>query len=213
MNDLNKKILDEDGHLNDSGIVLYAEAMKLRQIEKLSDELQQHLIDCGYCSLRVAQLFEHIEQIDFSDWGLHPILGEAKNIDLLLGDQSDNLDIAIQKLLEESIQVPLLENLIAAQHTYRNSNSSSELRVLFPQPEQLCMNTLTFNFSQAIDKNCKLSLSNHTGRILKTELPLNITEFSIDISDINTFPFGLYYWKLMPKGGKAIVGKVFIYSK
>lgn len=210
MEDLKKKILDLDGHLNDKGVSLYAEAMKLRQVGKLPLEIQEHLQSCGFCTSKVIDLFELIEELDYSDMETHPVLGEGKNMELMLGEGEENLENILQQLLDEAVELPLFENMIESQLAYRNSQSQDALAVIHPSKEQLCLQKITFTFSKAIDKKCFISLTNNVGRKLKVELPLNVTEFTIDISDKNVFTPGLYYWKVMPQGEKALVGKVFI---
>lgn len=210
MKNLSDKILDLEGHLNEQGISLYAEAMKLRQVGKLPKEIQEHLQNCGFCTSKVIDLFELIEDLDYSDLGTHPILGEGKDVQLLFGEGEQNLEHLLQELLDEAVELPLFENMLDDQFAYRSSQSQNALQVLSPTSEQLCQNKITFNFNQPIEKKCSISLTNNEGRKLKQEIPQGLTEFTIDISDTDTFTSGLYYWKVMQKGDKPMVGKVFI---
>ena len=64
---------------------------------------------------------------------------------------------------------------------------------------------------QEIKKKCFISLTNKNGRILKEEIPMDQKEFRIVLNPNEQFPSGLYCWKIMSQGDKAIVGKVFVY--
>lgn len=211
MKDLEKDILDDEGHFNAKGLSLYAEAMKLARVDQLPNAIQEHLQACGYCSARVVHLFELIEDLDYTSLGKHPVLSDSANIDLSLGKNKDDLNTALQKLLDEAEQLPVFENLIETQFTYRNSQGKDTLQVIRPQAEQLCTSHINFVFNREIKKKCFVSLTHKNGRILKEVIPLGEKEFRIVLNPKEKFPSGLYYWKIMSQGDKAIVGKVFIY--
>lgn len=209
MKEIEKKILDENGHLNEHGIMLYADAMKLVQVEKLPEFIQEHLHNCTFCSTKVIDLFKLIEDLDYSHQ-IHPILGLSQDVDFTLDADSSHLEAVLQQLLDDAIQLPVFENLIETQFAYRNSKAKDLFQVLKPQSEQVCIRFIDFLFSQAITKKTFISLTHHNGRILKELIPIGNKEYRIDIAD--DFTPGLYYWKVMIEGEKALVGKVFIWS-
>lgn len=49
---------DQEGHLNDSGITLYVEALKLNLENQLPVELIQHLEECPYCQYEVFDFYQ-----------------------------------------------------------------------------------------------------------------------------------------------------------
>ena len=50
------RYFDADGHLNDLGISLYAEALQEQRLETLNGDMRRHVADCQICRVEVSSL-------------------------------------------------------------------------------------------------------------------------------------------------------------
>jgi WD40 repeat protein len=77
-----KQFLDEEGHLNDSGISLYVEGLRLQRTEELPRELQAHLEECAKCQYEVLDFYQLMKSEDISDLKTHPYFDRPKKLSL-----------------------------------------------------------------------------------------------------------------------------------
>lgn len=62
---------DEQGHLNDAGIVLWADAMRLQRENELPEPLQEHLELCSQCRMSVFDYYEFKKEDDIAELANH----------------------------------------------------------------------------------------------------------------------------------------------
>ncbi|MCU0443313.1 MAG: WD40 repeat domain-containing protein [Microscillaceae bacterium] len=67
-----KRFFDAEGHLNDSGITLYVEGLKLDRTKELPEELQEHLDECAHCQYEVMDFYQLMKEEDVSQLTTHP---------------------------------------------------------------------------------------------------------------------------------------------
>ncbi len=65
---------DKDGHLNEEGIMLYAEAMKLDRVDELPKEFHQAIEEHEATALRVMRLYQLIRAYKYDKLVPHPFL-------------------------------------------------------------------------------------------------------------------------------------------
>ncbi len=58
------KLFDDNSHLNEEGVALYVDAMKLDKIEQLPEPVLEHVSDCAMCMLEIEELFQLLEDAD-----------------------------------------------------------------------------------------------------------------------------------------------------
>ena len=61
-----------EGHLNDSGIALYADAIKLNKIAQLPDNFKSHVDSCTICQHQLVDFSAIMTDVDQSDIKQHP---------------------------------------------------------------------------------------------------------------------------------------------
>lgn len=62
---------DENGHLNDAGIVLWSDAMRLKREHDLPEDLQEHLELCAQCRMNVFDYYEFKKEDDIAELANH----------------------------------------------------------------------------------------------------------------------------------------------
>lgn len=68
---------NDNGHLADEALSLYAEALKLDQQEQVPEALREHLEQCSYCQEQAMALYALIAEQDYSELGPHPTFGQG----------------------------------------------------------------------------------------------------------------------------------------
>ena len=56
------KLFDENLHLNEEGIALYVDALKLNTLEQLPEPVLEHVSECAACKLNIEELFQLLEE-------------------------------------------------------------------------------------------------------------------------------------------------------
>ncbi|EAY27335.1 hypothetical protein [Microscilla marina] len=67
----NSNFFDEQGHLNDAGIMLWADAMRLQRELELPEALQEHLELCSQCRMSVFDYYEFKKEDDIAELANH----------------------------------------------------------------------------------------------------------------------------------------------
>lgn len=67
----NSHFFDENGHLNDAGIVLWSDAMRLKREHDLPEDLQEHLELCAQCRMNVFDYYEFKKEDDIAELANH----------------------------------------------------------------------------------------------------------------------------------------------
>jgi hypothetical protein len=60
------------GHLNDEGVSLYVDALKLDRVQNLPQMILSHVEDCHRCKQEITGLFSLLAEADYSNTGPHP---------------------------------------------------------------------------------------------------------------------------------------------
>jgi hypothetical protein len=68
---------NERGHLNDLGVSLYVDALKLKRMGGLPENLVRHVEECQECRREITGLYELVLGEDYSTVHTHPTLGSA----------------------------------------------------------------------------------------------------------------------------------------
>lgn len=56
------KFFDENLHLNEEGVALYVDALKLNTFEQLPEPVLVHVSECAVCKLNIEELFQLLEE-------------------------------------------------------------------------------------------------------------------------------------------------------
>lgn len=56
---------DEEGHLNDAGVVAYVQLLKQEKAHEIPEDLKQHVNNCPECQHKIVDFFELIENEEF----------------------------------------------------------------------------------------------------------------------------------------------------
>ncbi len=68
-----------DGHLNDEGVALYVDGLKLRLQTQLPAEVLVHVASCTECKAEVTELFGLMADRDYADLTSHPFFALDRN--------------------------------------------------------------------------------------------------------------------------------------
>ena len=68
----NNQYFDENGHLNDAGVTLWVDALRLQREADLPDALQEHLELCAECRVSVFEYYEFKREDDIAELANHP---------------------------------------------------------------------------------------------------------------------------------------------
>lgn len=66
---------DGEGHLNDEGVALYVDALRLDRTERLPEPLRAHVAECQKCRMNVTGLYSLLAEEVMED--SHPTLGKT----------------------------------------------------------------------------------------------------------------------------------------
>ncbi len=78
-----KSLFNNDNHLNDAGIYLYVDALKLGMIERLPAEVTLHVEDCARCKQEIFSLHVAVADQDYGPLGPHPYFDQKKTASFL----------------------------------------------------------------------------------------------------------------------------------
>jgi len=68
----NNQYFDEEGHLNDAGVTLWVDALRLKRETDLPEALQEHLELCAECRVSVFDYYEFKREDDIAELANHP---------------------------------------------------------------------------------------------------------------------------------------------
>jgi len=201
---------DEEQHLNQKAQALYVDAMKLNRLVEVPKGVYEHAQNCSYCTVQLYELYEVLEGVNYADLGKHPWLDKGLS-KLYLSDKNQDLEAILQQLINDAITIPAYEQMITTIHRNAATSGSETLKVTRPTKEQLCIDSILFQFYSNTNKKFTLILENHKGRVYKTRIAAGNTEHLVEFLPKEKFPSGLYYWKLALRGGSPMVmGKMYI---
>lgn len=58
------KLFGENLHLNEEGVALYVDALKLNTVEQLPEPVLEHVSECATCKLNIEGLFQLLEEVE-----------------------------------------------------------------------------------------------------------------------------------------------------
>ncbi|MGB1243525.1 MAG: hypothetical protein ACPG49_13440 [Chitinophagales bacterium] len=201
--------LDKEGHLNQLGQMLYADAMKVEKVSQLPVELPEHVLDCDYCNCSVRSLYNLVVDLDYPVQS-HPVLDVVEKSSFSLSEDAANLDDILNQLMEEAVLIPAYEKLMETQAAYR-SNDAIGITLKEFDSQKLYQEGIDFHFTTSENRPLTLTIENHQKRVFRQKFEAGTTHIRVDFTPKENFPAGLYYWKLVLKGKKPLVGKVFVY--
>lgn len=206
----NQTFFDEYGELNASGRMLYAEAIRLNRLDELPADIYNHVLQSPWASAEIIDLYMLLEKEDYPTESPHPFFDLSE---ISIGTDLANIDQILERLKAEAILNPTYEKVIQEQFAYRSSSAATLLKIVSPKEEQLITDSfIDFEWETNSDKNLILTLENHHRRLVKERLSAGTTSFKVQLTPKENFPSGLYYWKLALRGGKPVIGKIYIYN-
>jgi hypothetical protein len=57
------KLFDENSHLNEEGVALYVDALKIDTLEQLPEPVLEHVSECATCKINIEDLFQLLEDV------------------------------------------------------------------------------------------------------------------------------------------------------
>lgn len=72
----NNQYFDENGHLNDAGVTLWVDALRLKREADLPEALQEHLELCKDCRVSVFEYYEFKREDDIAELANHPYFAQ-----------------------------------------------------------------------------------------------------------------------------------------
>jgi hypothetical protein len=75
----------ESGHLNDEGVALFVDALKLDTVNQIPEQIRRHVEDCTECKTSITGVFSLLEKEDYGDVQNHPTFKLRKRPFMLEG--------------------------------------------------------------------------------------------------------------------------------
>ncbi|MEW6511247.1 MAG: hypothetical protein AB1428_09840 [Bacteroidota bacterium] len=69
-----KRLFTDIGHLNDEGVALFVDALKLHTVAQLPADVRDHVADCTDCKKNITGVFAVVRNEDYSLLSQHPYL-------------------------------------------------------------------------------------------------------------------------------------------
>lgn len=207
----NKTYFDEYGELNTLGRMLYAEAVHFKRLDDLPADIYNYVLQSPWTSAEIIDLYTLIEGEEYDIDSPHPFFDLSDNS---IGTDLEDIERILEQLKAEASLNLTYEKAIKEQFAFRSSATAAvPLRVKMPIAEQLITESfIDFEWETSSNKDLIFTLENHQKRLVKERLPAGTTSLRVDLLPKDKFPSGLYYWKLALRGGKPIIGKIYVYS-
>ncbi|MFK7908047.1 MAG: hypothetical protein AB8B69_23150 [Chitinophagales bacterium] len=193
-----ERIFDEDDNLNIEGRILYAEAMHLSKVADLPQKLIDYVWEDDENRLAVAELYE---LLDAKAVQKNPHVYFKKFMDTasLVSIDWNNLDAVLEDILRTALSSEHTPNRRMERRMALSLKTSNKtLRVSQPEKDAICVEQITFQFSEATPQPYRLLLQNAQGEeIEEFKVSTNKLQFQISIEDNDKYPTGLYYWTLL----------------
>jgi hypothetical protein len=62
-------------HISEQDVCLYVDALKLRKTDLLPEDIVAHVADCAACKQEVMQLYDTLQDVEYTDAESHPYFG------------------------------------------------------------------------------------------------------------------------------------------
>ncbi|MEZ4886002.1 MAG: hypothetical protein R3E32_14805 [Chitinophagales bacterium] len=193
-----ERIFDKDNRLNFEGRVLYAEAMHLSKVADLPKRLTDYVWQDDESRLAIVELYELLDAKEVQEQP-HQYFNQFIDTNLFVSIDWNNLDAELENILRTTLSSqhkpnPRMERRMAL--SLKTSNKL--LQITQPEKDAICIQQITFQFSEATSQPYRLLLQNAEGEdIEEFEVPVNSLQFQISIEDNEKYPTGLYYWTLL----------------
>jgi len=196
-----KQIFDTKGTLTTEGRILYAHAMHLSKVDDLPDELLDYVWEDDESREEIAELYELLN-IKIVQKNPHPYFSSNTDENTLVSIDWTNLDAAMERILRDALAEQSTPNrAIERKMALSFKAASAVIQLTSPKKDAVCIHTITFLFSEAIDQSYWLHLKNAKGRSKgQFEIPKGSHHFQLSIEDSDQLPTGLYYWTLLANG-------------
>ena len=214
-----RKYFENNGHLNDKGVSLYVDALRLDKINTLPAEVTGHVEECTECKKAVVQLNALMEDTAPAADETHPFFDKANTSGksryfsvyriaaavaffLLIGvlvfyvTRSPHVPDTFAENFEP---FPLYESMV--EQDFR----SYGLEILSPGAGEEMRNGVTFQWEIRYDDQLIVSILDNRGEIVQTN---TLTEDVYHFDDL--LEPGLYYWRLETEERLLYVGKFIV---
>lgn len=194
--------------LTDEGLMLYAEAIHLDKVDELPTGFYEKALTCENLEDELIDLVMFIETQDYTQLAPHPFFDTSS---VSIGTDSHDLDAILAQLVMESTPVPRYERMINKAVAFRSSNTD-KLTVVKPANEELCIDTVAFEFKTDSTKKIVLVIENEACKkvMRPTKIAAQTDTYEVDTT---TWESGLYYYKVALEGQKPMMGKFYFYTK
>ncbi len=211
--DILKRIFDEDDSLNFEGRILYAQAMHLAKVANLPKKLTDYVWEDDESRLAVSELYELLDPKAVQE-NPHVYFKQFLKTDSLVFIDWNNLDAALEDILRTTLSSQHTPNRrMERRMALSLKNSNKILEVTQPEKDAVCIQQMTFQFSEATQQPYRLLLQNAQGEdIGEFEVPADSLQFQIPIEDKEKYHTGLYYWTLLV-GKTPISNRLYICSE
>lgn len=211
--DILKRIFDGENNLNIEGRILYAQAMHLSQVANLPKRLLDYVWEDDESRLAIAELYELLD-VQKVQKTHHLYFKQFTKTDSFISIDWNNLDAALEDIIRTTLSNQHTPNRRMERRMALSLKTSNKtLRVSQPKKDAICVQQITFQFSEATLQAYRLLLQNAQGEeIGEFEVPANSSQFQISIEDNEKYPTGLYYWTILV-GKTPISSRLYICSE
>lgn len=218
-------------HLNDQGISLFVDALKLNRVKQVPDDIRAHVETCHRCRMEIMGLYGVVREQDYSDQGIHPFLGEGaadftaaekKSTGLKAGEWKFIFRIAAVIIIFIALGLyvfwgklsPGRSNKIIAENFTPSPNLENlvnesyraySVEVLSPENGRNYSRAINFRWESDYVGPFFLKILNNRENIVR-EFTVRENQFHFK----EKLPRGLYYWKLETEEELLYIGKFYV---
>ncbi|MEZ4886049.1 MAG: hypothetical protein R3E32_15040 [Chitinophagales bacterium] len=196
-----ERIFDDEGKLTKEGRIIYAHAMHLSKVDDLPEELIEYVWKEDESREDIEDLYELLIPSMVLE-NPHPFFLQTSMNPSLVSIDWTNLEAAMEDILRQALAEQTTPNRKMERKMALSFKATNlDMEVIRPKKDAVCVQSITFVFSQATAKSYWIHFKNAKGGdIEEMEVPKGSHEFQISIEDKLQFPTGLYYWTILVNG-------------
>ncbi len=192
-------IFDEAGNLTMESQILYVYALHLSKVDELPPALVEHFWENGKSRKQILDFYKVYDK-EMVEKHPHPYFSLTNPMKEVTPIDWQNLDKALEEIVRSALkeQFPLNRVLERKMVGQLKNSAATAFKVITPQKDALCIQKISFTFSQPASGDLWLHLKNAKGKVVaRFEIEKGSKQFDFSIADNEQFPSGLYYWTLL----------------
>ena len=210
MNDSYDSYFSEDNALNLKGIALYVDAMKLDKVDELPPVFHEAILEFPETYAKIVRIYKALADEVIEESGFFSNMERESEALLKVPESAEELDEFLSNIIRDVIKEQTRVNEGLERKIAAALKSQSDLLVVKPLSEQLCIKQVCFEWRNNSGRNVQLFIQDEKGVFIDHfRIPAQNKSFEVACSEYET---GLYYWTLSTSE-TSLIGKVYVVSE